>query len=42
MPLWLYDRPLKVVQESEGTVIVRYKNEFYTYEFKKEHIEKSL
>lgn len=42
MPLWLYDRPLKVVQESEDTVIVRYKNEFYTYEFDKKYIKKSL
>ena len=43
MELWLYSRPLYVIKETEDTVIVRYNNsEFYTYEFKKEHIEKSL
>lgn len=43
MELWLYSRPLYVIKEKEDTVIVRYKNsEFYTYEFKKEYIEKSL
>ena len=43
MPLWLYSRPLYVIKETEDTVIVRYNNsEFYTYEFDKKHIEKSL
>lgn len=43
MPLWLYDRPLYVIKEKEDTVVVRYNNsEFYTYEFKKEYIKKSL
>lgn len=43
MPLWLYSRPLYVIKETPDTVIVRYNNsEFYTYEFKKEYIEKSL
>lgn len=43
MPLWLYDRPLYVIKETENTVIVRYNNnEFYTYEFNKKYIEKSL
>lgn len=43
MELWLYSRPLYVIKETENTVIVRYNNsEFYTYEFKKEYIEKSL
>lgn len=43
MELWLYSRPLYVVKETQDTVIVRYNNsEFYTYEFKKEYIEKSL
>ena len=40
---WLYSRPLYVIKETQDTVIVRYNNsEFYTYEFKKENIEKSL
>ena len=43
MPLWLYDRPLYVIKETPDTVIVRYNNSaFYTYEFDKKHIEKSL
>lgn len=43
MELWLYSRPLYVIKETEDTVIVRYNNsEFYTYEFKKEYIKKSL
>ena len=43
MPLWLYDRPLYVIKETENTVIVRYNNsEFYTYEFDKKYIIKSL
>lgn len=43
MPLWLYSRPLYVIKETEDTVIVRYNNsEFYTYEFNKKYIEKSL
>ena len=43
MPLWLYSRPLYVIKETQDTVVVRYNNsEFYTYEFKKEYIEKSL
>lgn len=43
MELWLYSRPLYVVKETENTVVVRYNNsEFYTYEFNKKHIEKSL
>lgn len=43
MELWLYSRPLYVIKETQDTVIVRYNNsEFYTYEFKKENIEKSL
>lgn len=43
MPLWLYSRPLYVIKETEDTVIVRYNNsEFYTYEFDKKYIEKSL
>lgn len=43
MPLWLYSRPLYVIKETENTVIVRYNNnEFYTYEFDKKYIEKSL
>ena len=43
MPLWLYSRPLYVIKETQDTVIVRYNNsEFYTYEFDKKYIEKSL
>ena len=43
MPLWLYSRPLYVIKETPDTVIVRYNNsEFYTYEFDKKYIEKSL
>ena len=43
MPLWLYDRPLYVIKETQDTVIVRYNNsEFYTYEFAKKYIIKSL
>ena len=43
MELWLYSRPLYVIKETENTVIVRYNNnEFYTYEFNKKYIEKSL
>ena len=43
MPLWLYSRPLYVIKETENTVIVRYNNsEFYTYEFDKKYIIKSL
>lgn len=43
MPLWLYDRPLCVIKEKEDTVVVRYNNSaFYTYEFDKKYIEKSL
>lgn len=43
MPLWLYSRPLYVIKETQDTVIVRYNNsEFYTYEFNKKYIEKSL
>lgn len=43
MPLWLYSRPLYVIKETEDTVIVRYNNSaFYTYEFDKKYIEKSL
>lgn len=43
MPLWLYSRPLHVIKETENTVIVRYNDsEFYTYEFDKKNIDKSL
>ena len=43
MPLWLYSRPLYVIKETQDTVIVRYNNsEFYTYEFDKKYIIKSL
>lgn len=43
MELWLYSRPLYVIKETENTVIVRYNNsEFYTYEFNKKFIIKSL
>lgn len=43
MELWLYSRPLYVIKETPDTVIVRYNNsEFYTYEFDKKYIEKSL
>lgn len=43
MPLWLYDRPLYVIKKKEDTVVGRYNNnEFYTYEFNKKYIEKSL
>lgn len=43
MPLWLYSRPLYVIKETENTVVVRYNNsEFYTYEFDKKYIIKSL
>lgn len=43
MELWLYPRPLYVIKETQDTVIVRYNNsEFYTYEFDKKYIEKSL
>ena len=43
MPLWLYSRPLYVIKETEDTVIVRYnKLEFYTFEFDKKYIIKSL
>lgn len=43
MELWLYSRPLYVIKETEETVILRYNNnEFYTYEFNKKYIEKSL
>ena len=43
MELWLYYRPLYVIKETENTVVVRYNNsEFYTYEFNKKYIEKSL
>lgn len=43
MPLWLYSRPLYVIKEKEDTVVVRYNNSaFYTYEFDKKYIEKSL
>lgn len=43
MPLWLYSRPLYVIKETEDTVIVRYNNlEFYTFEFDKKYIIKSL
>lgn len=43
MELWLYSRPLYVIKETENTVIVRYNNsEFYTFEFNKKYIEKSL
>lgn len=43
MELWLYSRPLYVIKETEDTVIVRHNNnEFYTYEFNKKYIEKSL
>lgn len=43
MELWLYSRPLYVIKETENTVIVRYNNSvFYTYEFDKKYIIKSL
>lgn len=43
MPLWLYSRPLYVIKETEDTVIVRYNDsEFYTFEFDKKYIIKSL
>ena len=43
MEIWLYSRPLYVIKETENTVIVRYNNsEFYTYEFDKKYIIKSL
>ena len=43
MELWLYSRPLYVIKETPDTVIVRYNNSaFYTYEFNKKYIEKSL
>lgn len=42
MPLFLYDRPLKVINETDKTVVVRELNEFYTYEFKKEYIDRYI
>lgn len=42
MPLFLYDRPLKVISETESTIVVRELNEFYTYEFKKEYVERFI
>lgn len=42
MPLFLYDRPLKVIEETENTVTVRELCEYYTYEFNKKYIERYL
>ncbi len=43
MPMFLYTEPLKVIKETENTVIVQHNNsEFYTYEFNKKHIERYL
>lgn len=41
MPLFLYTEPLRVVKETEDTIIIQH-NEFYTYEFNKKYIERYL
>lgn len=42
MPMFLYTELLDVIKETDETIIVQWNSkEFYTYEFKKEYIEKA-
>lgn len=43
MPLFLYTEPLRVLKETEKTIVVQHNNsEFYTYEFDKKYIDRYL